>query len=135
MLSLIVWWAVLLAPPTLPPAPAAPAERPLTLAELMREVTAHAERVRPRVAAGRPLGRMPRAFEGMPTAEATSPKMKGEHFEAFATAYLAAARQLHDARDPEPKREVYNRMIGTCVACHTQYCPGPLARIQRLPVQ
>lgn len=114
---------------------ASPAEKALTLAELMRVMTAHTERIRPRVAAGRRLGRMPKAFEGLPTAEPTAAKMKGEHFDAFASAYLAAARQLHDPRDPEPKREVYNRMISTCLACHTQYCPGPLARIKKLPVE
>ncbi len=122
-------------PPTEGGVVSPPSEKALSLAELMRVMTAHAERIRPRVAEGRRLGKLPKAFEGLHTAEPTAAKMKGEHFDAFATAYLTAARQLHDPRDPEPKREVYNRMISTCVACHTQYCPGPLARIKKLPVE
>ncbi len=132
MLHAIVSLLLLLAPPA--PAAAAPTDKALSLAELMREITVHAERVRPRVAAGKRLGALPSTFAGIHTAEVTSPKMKGEHFEAFAAAYLAAARQLHDRSDPEPKKDVYNHMVATCAACHTQYCPGPLARIQKLSV-
>jgi cytochrome c556 len=132
MLSLVL---TLLLALTQPAAVHAPAEEPLTLAELMRKMTTHTQQMRERVMEGKKLGKLPKEFAGIHTAEPTAQKMKGEHFDAFAEAYLNAVRQLHDRDDPEPKKDVYNRMISTCASCHTQYCPGPLVVIKKLPVQ
>ena len=132
MLSLVLSLLLTLTPPA---TVRQPVEAPLTLAQLMRKMTEHTQQLRVRVEAGKRLGKLPPEFAGIHTAEPTAQKMKGEHFDAFAEAYLNAVRQLHDRNDPEPKKDVYNRMISTCASCHTQYCPGPLVVIKKLPVQ
>ncbi len=66
------------------------------------------------------------------TAEATKPEeVSTPEYKAYARAYMFSIRQLQTNMYGDPWK-AYDKMVGTCTACHQMSCPGPLERIKKL---
>ena len=69
-------------------------------------------------------------YEGMLTAEATSPDEIDDQFYGFANGWLKEVEVLRDNQTLEN----YNAVMNACVHCHESYCPGPIPKIKRLKI-
>ena len=61
-------------------------------------------------------------------AEPTDSNVKGDDFESFARYYISQTKHFVDSSDSQ----AYNKMVESCVACHQQFCPGPVKTIEKL---
>lgn len=101
------------------------------LALLMREMWDDCVRVKEEVEAGKKTNFSfdPKAIF---TAHATEPeKAASETYRKMGEAYLAASESFEKS-GPTDRKEYYQALITTCVACHKQLCPGPVAKINKL---
>jgi len=71
---------------------------------------------------------------GIFTAEPSKDILKDSVFVAKATAYLGHIEKLTKAESKESALTHYSDVINTCVSCHQDYCPGPVARIKKLRI-
>jgi hypothetical protein len=71
----------------------------------------------------------------MITAKPTEPHMVGPAFEPHAQAFIASYGQLNTAEDVQVQIEAHNNLVKSCVACHMNFCQGPIPRIEKLYVQ
>lgn len=69
-------------------------------------------------------------YERMKTAQVTKDMHLDENFDGMATAFLS---DLSKAMDDQGI-STYNEAINSCVACHSNYCPGPISRIKKLKI-
>lgn len=63
-------------------------------------------------------------------AEPTRPSVQGDEFESFARYFLKSNSDIFQ----NPGIENYNIMVESCVACHKEFCPGPVRTIQKLKI-
>jgi hypothetical protein len=103
------------------------------LALLMRQMTAHLEKEKLKMEADDAPGMMPQGFDKILTAKPTDTKQLSENFQEFAKMYLESLKAYHTAK-PENYRLAYNNLVKTCISCHSQECPGPVKRIEKLKV-
>ena len=79
------------------------------------------------------------AHAAMKEAEATKPDDIKATFSGYAEAYLLQLEELKSALEDHASRQerldAFNAALATCVACHQEHCPGPIARIQKMKVQ
>ena len=68
-------------------------------------------------------------FAQMVSAESTDGMVKDQnHFNGYAQVFLTRVSELK----ANPDVEKYNSVIDNCVACHQQYCQGPISKIKKL---
>lgn len=68
-------------------------------------------------------------FAHMVTAESTDGMIKDQdHFNGYAQLFLNRVSELKE----NPDVEKYNAVVDNCVACHQQYCQGPISKIKKL---
>lgn len=68
-------------------------------------------------------------FAQMVAAESTDGMVKDQdHFNGYAQVFLTRVSELK----ANPDVEKYNAVIDNCVACHQQYCQGPISKIKKL---
>lgn len=99
------------------------------LAQLMRRMESQTELWKSEIQEAKDsLSPMPGIYETLKTASVTEPEMKNEHFDAFADDFIRYASDLVKAPKKE-RKTAFNTMVGGCMACHGQMCPGPMKRI------
>lgn len=103
------------------------------LALLMRKMTAFTDSTGRRLATSEGLLPYPDRFKELMTAEATPGMVERRTFDPFAQAWLNQLDALYAAPVPE-QTGVFNTLVQTCAACHSQMCPGPLVRIKKLSI-
>ncbi len=110
------------------------------LAALMRAMASGHEANKAKFAAGEwdadVLRNWREVHANMQSAQATKPDEIGEVFREKSSEYLERMDKvirLVEANAPQgEKRDAYNSLIETCVACHQQHCQGPIPRIQKM---
>lgn len=102
------------------------------LALLMRDMFTESDSLRQLVANGQQLSGL-RKYQEIHAAIPTDSTVKGPVFDAFAVAYIEAIRNL-ETQDSSTVFN-FNRMVDQCMNCHTEFCPGPKKRIQKLYIQ
>ena len=110
------------------------------LAALMRAMASGHEANKAKFAAGEwdadVLRNWREVHANMQSAQATKPNEIGAVFREKSSEYLErmdAVIGLVEAKAPQAeKRDAYNALIETCVACHQQHCQGPIPRIQKM---
>jgi hypothetical protein len=66
------------------------------------------------------------------TAHATEPaKAASATYKEMSKVYLDAHQSFMQA-DPQDRKDKYQALVVTCIACHQQLCPGPIRKINRL---
>lgn len=101
------------------------------LALLMRDMWDDCMRVKEEVAAGKEaeFNFDPKAIF---TAHATEPdKAASETYRRMGEVYLSASEAFEQSGTAD-RKDHYQALVTTCVACHKQLCPGPVAKINKL---
>jgi hypothetical protein len=101
------------------------------LAMLMRAMFEDAEQMKAAIARGeKPVPAFDHAR--LLTAHATEPeKAASAEYQVWAQSYLQTLQALQNG-DLAMAPDLFDNMVGTCMGCHTELCPGPKVRIQKL---
>ena len=62
----------------------------------------------------------------------TDPHVRNSKFDEMAISYLLAIEDLERETEIEDKKMAYGRALNSCVTCHQNTCPGPIAAIRAL---
>ncbi len=104
------------------------------LVEVMRKIEEDLKSTRQTVIEEQSMKARPAFYEEIKTAEPTEP-------EDITAIYMALADKLLEDYDAAAQAEghaqvdKFNGMINTCVACHEQYCQGPIPKIKKLVIK
>lgn len=72
-------------------------------------------------------------FKNIHTATPTDAAVKGEVFDTSATVFLQTLDKFYTEK--ENQVENFNIVVNACVACHQNYCPGPIKKIKKLAIK
>lgn len=72
-------------------------------------------------------------FKNIHTATPTDASVKGEVFDTSAKAFLQTLDKFYTEK--ENQVENFNIVVNACVACHQNYCPGPIKKIKKLAIK
>ena len=70
----------------------------------------------------------------MVAATPTEPHMKGPAFEPHAMAFNSSYGAVQSASTVAEQIEAHNNLVKSCVACHNNFCQGPISRIELLQI-
>jgi cytochrome c553 len=101
------------------------------LSLLMRKMEKQLSDARPAVLNGKYKGTYPKEFDKIYTAKPTDNETKMSSYDVFANVYISAVKSFVSAK-PADQVDSYNNVVNTCLACHSQHCPGPVGRIKKL---
>ena len=110
-------------------------DQPSELAQIMRDMHAEATNRKHSLAQGQLDPTLSETLFSMITAHPTKPHMKGEGFEPYAKSFIGIYNQIHGAEEIGVQIQAHNNMVDACIACHTQFCDGPISRIEKLYVK
>lgn len=102
------------------------------LSLLMRKMEKQLVDARPAVMKDQYKGTYPAEFDKLKTATPTDSETKTEYYDVFADLYTSAVKNLYAAKKYQVK--AYNNVVNSCLACHSQHCPGPVGRIKKLMI-
>lgn len=101
------------------------------LAQLMRTMETQTEAWEKEILDNKEeLSPMPDVYNNLKTAIPTEIEMKNENYNAFADDFVNYSKALMKAPKAE-RKTAFNAMVGGCMACHQQMCPGPVKRINK----
>ncbi|GAB2630707.1 hypothetical protein [Belliella aquatica] len=101
------------------------------LALLMREMFLDMEEIRVSVEEGKTIRTYIEEHKKLLTAKPTDAGVKTETFQTMGISYLAGLKQLEQSSE-EALLENYKSLVNSCLACHNNFCPGPVKRINLL---
>lgn len=110
-------------------------DQPSELAQIMRDMHAEATNRKHSLEQGQLDSTLSETLFSMITAHPTKPHMKGEGFEPYAKSFIGIYNQIHGAEEIGVQIQAHNNMVDACIACHTQFCDGPISRIEKLYVK
>ena len=110
-------------------------DQPSELAQIMRDMHEEATNRKASLEQGQLDPTLSETLFSMITAHPTKPHMKGEDFEPYAKSFIGIYNQIHGAEEIGVQIEAHNNMVDACIACHTQFCDGPISRIEKLYVK
>lgn len=103
------------------------------LALLMREMFVDMEEIKVSVEEGKSIKQYLEKHKEILTARPTDISVKSEAFQTMGMAYLASLKQLENSKKEE-LRSNYQLLVNSCLACHNNFCPGPVKRINLLKI-
>lgn len=103
------------------------------LAILMREMANWTDSCKAALLNHREIPSKPQALSTLHTAKKTDETIDAGLFNSIATVYENAVQEFENA-DSAHKIEAYNGMVSGCKSCHSNFCGGPLSRINKMPV-
>lgn len=109
--------------------------QPSELAQIMRDIQEEATNRKNSLEQGQLDPTLSETLFSMITAQPTKPHMKGEGFEPYAKSFIGIYNQIHGAEEVGVQIQAHNNMVDACIACHTQFCEGPISRIEKLYVR
>lgn len=104
------------------------------LAILMRQMQEYSSAEKKRVLNDMKPTVMPRSFENIGTAKITEGMHRSDNYDTFAGLYLDQVKAYLNAGKGEERVSAYNNMVATCLACHSEHCPGPVPVIRKLMI-
>ncbi len=110
-------------------------DQPSELALIMRDMNSEALNRKAKLENGELDPTLSETLFDMLTAHPTKPHMKGEGFEPYAKSFIGIYNQIQSAEDVSTQIKAHNNMVDACVACHTQFCDGPISRIEKLYIK
>lgn len=102
------------------------------MALLMNSFYEHNLKLKEQIESGELELSYPEKFETIHSAVLTTPSDKDEVFNNFAHLFLNKQREIYTS---EHKKDAFNNMVNTCIACHTVKCTGPIPRIKKLLIK
>ena len=110
-------------------------DQPSELAQIMRDMHKEATNRKISLEQGQLDPTLSETLFDMITAHPTKPHMKGEGYEPYAKSFIGTYNQIHTAKEVSVQIEAHNNMVDACIACHSQFCDGPISRIEKLYVR
>lgn len=110
-------------------------DQPSELAQIMRDMHEEATNRKNSLEKGQLDPTISETLFSMITAQPTKPHMKGEGFEPYAKSFIGIYINIHGAEEVGVQIQAHNNMVDACIACHTQFCDGPISRIEKLYVR
>lgn len=110
-------------------------DQPSELAQIMRDMHEEATNRKNSLEKGQLDPTISETLFSMITAQPTKPHMKGEGFEPYAKSFIGIYNNIHGAEEVGVQIQAHNNMVDACIACHTQFCDGPISRIEKLYVR
>lgn len=110
-------------------------DQPSELAQIMRNLHAEGKQRKSKLSQGDVYTKESQNLLRMLTATPTEAHMVGPAFEPMAKAFIAQYEEIARAATVEAQIEAHNAMVQSCVACHSQFCQGPIPRIEQLYIQ
>jgi len=101
------------------------------MALLMREMYIFNEKTKEKIIKNEELGEFPANFLNIHSAILTDPTDRTVGFEGFSKAFLLNQQAVFSENTAD-KKEQFNVMINSCVACHKTTCIGPIPKIKKL---
>ncbi|WP_143961136.1 hypothetical protein [Litoribacter populi] len=103
------------------------------LAWLMREMFEDMEEMKTSVEKGEQIKSYVEKHQELLTLRGTEPhKSQQVSFQMMGNGYLESLKTLEASSEPEELLSNYQTLVNSCLACHTNYCPGPIKRIKKL---
>jgi hypothetical protein len=115
-----------------PAAPVAPEMSEMSV--LMLQMYEENEKVRQKILKGEDLSDYPEEFLKIHTASLTDPADRNEKFKLFSDVYLSSLKSVFET-PKDSLKDSFNQSINSCIACHQNFCPGPIPRIQKLLIR
>ncbi len=106
---------------------------PSELAQLMRRMHIDAKLWRTQVLTGEPIAPASGVYNELVRRKPTKPEVKGEKFESRAMDYGKKLNAFFSAA-ANKNISAFNNVIGACITCHSDFCPGPVSTIQKLRI-
>lgn len=103
------------------------------LAQMMEEMYVFHDSLKQRIIIGDELLPMSYELDKIHSAVMSENFERDDNFKTFAKVFESYQAQLYRVSKDSIK-EVYNQVIGTCIACHQTSCTGPIPRIQKLKI-
>lgn len=110
-------------------------DQPSELATIMREIHAEGLERKTSLEKGTLGSADSKLIFNMITAEPTEPHMVGPAFEPHANAFIKSYGEIARATSVEQQITAHNNLVKSCVACHMNFCQGPIPRIEQLYIQ
>ena len=101
------------------------------MALLMREMYVFNEKTKEKIIKNEELGEFPANFLNIHSAILTDPTDRTLGFEGFSQAFLLNQQAVFSENTAD-KKEQFNVMVNSCVACHKTTCIGPIPKIKKL---
>ncbi len=105
--------------------------KPSEMAFLMNEMYIFNEKTKEKIIKNEDLGEFPTNFLNIHSAILTDPTDRTVGFEGFSQAFLLNQQAVFSASTTN-KKEQFNVMVNSCVACHKTTCIGPIPKIKKL---
>lgn len=105
--------------------------KPSEMALLMNEMYLFNEKTKEKIIKNEDLGEFPANFLNIHSAILTDPTDRTVGFEGFSQAFLINQQAVFSANTTD-KKEQFNVMVNSCVACHKTTCIGPIPKIKKL---
>ena len=109
-------------------------DQPSELASIMRSLDQEAMLRKQKLENGELSEANSKLIFKMIIAEPTEPHMVGPAFAPHTEAFIASYRQLSNAKDIDTQIDAHNNLVKSCIACHMNFCQGPIPRIEKLYV-
>lgn len=105
--------------------------QPSEMTLLMNEMYIFNEKTKEKIIKNEDLGEFPANFLNIHSAILTDPTDRNVGFEGFSKAFLMNQKAVFSANTTD-KKEQFNVMVNSCVACHKTTCIGPIPKIKKL---
>lgn len=110
-------------------------DQPSELASIMRAMNTEALERKASLEAGELGEASSDLIFNLITAIPTEPHMKGPAFEPHAKSFIKSYEVIGAAKNVADQIDAHNNLVKSCVACHMNFCQGPIPRIEKLYIQ
>lgn len=104
---------------------------PSEMALLMEQMFQENLQLKSAIEQGATLGVFSNDFLNIHKAELTDPEERTDVFEGFSEAFIANQKSIYMV-SKGARKEQFNTMVNSCIACHETSCTGPIPKIKKL---
>lgn len=105
-------------------------EKTSPMAKLMRDMLTYIKKERYRIQEGLKPQPYPTRFEKIKTAQLTAGKKPAKDHEQYITTFMTQLNAYYKYNTWNERKATFNVVIGTCITCHEEECPGPIQTIK-----
>ena len=106
--------------------------QPSEMAMLMNQIYEYNLEVKQAILNGETPTEFPEDFMKIHSAEMTDKFEHDASFQAFATMFVNAEKEVFDPHSEKDIKERFNSTVNLCISCHQTTCTGPIPRIKKL---
>lgn len=104
------------------------------LAELMRQMHADHLDLKKKIEEGKLDLVKNSNYSFIHKAQPTDPNDDTPLFHTYADAYLLVDSMIYSGRTTDEYKDKFNDMVNACIACHQNFCMGPINKIELLRI-